>query len=113
MSMPTMHARMHACMHIYLYNWSSQVRKLTEEQKTLIKDLQAPSDLPVQERRMFYAALDRRMSDSTGLPAGALAKYHAAAGNHKKKPLGRKFHLASTCTCYVLYIYIYLLCLCI
>ena len=86
-------------------NSSSQVRKLTEEQKTLIKDLQAPSDLPVQERRMFYAALDRRMADGAGLPAGAVAKYHAAAGNHKKKLLGRKFHLASATYTYI-YIYI-------
>ena len=80
---------------MHAYNWSSQVRKLTEEQKQLIKDLQAPSDLPVQERLMFYAALDRRMTDSAGLPAGAVAKCHAAAGSHKKKPLGWKSNLES------------------
>ena len=94
----------HACMQ---YNSSSQVRKLTQEQKDLIKDLQSPSDLPVQERRMFYAALDRRMTDGTGLPAGAVAKYHAAAGNHKKKLLGWKFYLASAIMYYI-YIHIYI-----
>ena len=60
---------------------------LNEAQKELVKKLQSPSDLPVKERRMQYRALDRRMEEP-GTDPGLLAKFHACAGNHSKKPLG-------------------------
>ena len=67
-----------------------QVKVLTEEQKEKIRNLTDPSELPAQERRMQYAALDRAFTEP-GVDPALLAKYHAAAGSHKKKLLGSSY----------------------
>ena len=64
-----------------------QVKMLNDAQKELVKALQSPADLPVQERRAHYRAMDRFFEGPDVDPA-LLQKYQAASGSHRKKLLG-------------------------
>ena len=82
----------------------TKVKVLTDEAKAKIKELNSPNELPnkagfhyiahylyssetchLQERRMWYNAMERRMNNPVGLPEGLVAKYHSPAGAHGKK----------------------------
>lgn len=55
-----------------------------EKQRSLIKDLSS-KDVPIEERRVWYNALSRRMANPKGLKPGLVEKYVAAAGCNKKR----------------------------
>ena len=79
----------HTCVLLYMFlRCTLEVKVLNTEQRKIVEGLQAPSQLPAQERRMFYNALERRIQQGN-LPAGLVTKYHSAAGSHSKKLPGR------------------------
>ena len=51
----------------------------------MIKDMTDGSAIPVQERRMLYRALERKMEEKE-TPQALIEKFKACQGSHKKRP---------------------------
>ena len=55
----------------------------SEEQKEKIRSM-SQRDLPIEQRRVWYNAMGRRMKQS-GLKPGLVEKYQACAGQNKQR----------------------------
>ena len=61
-----------------------KVTDFTEEQKAKIRSI-SQRDLPIEQRRVWYNAMGRRMKNTAGLKPGLVEKYHACAGQNKQR----------------------------
>lgn len=71
---------------------TKRVKVLTPEQRQAIQNLTDPSQMPHEERKRQFGALNRRLKDEATLPAGVLAKWECAK-TQSQKP-GTKFFLS-------------------
>ena len=62
----------------------AKVKGLGEDAGQKIRDMSS-KDMPIEERRVLYNALGRRMSNPVGLAPGLVEKYVACAGRNKKR----------------------------
>ncbi len=60
-----------------------RIKVFSEEQRAAINDLQSPNELPHDERKRGYAALQRRLKQP-GLPDGCLEQWKAAKTTRQK-----------------------------
>jgi hypothetical protein len=60
------------------------VKGLSEAQREKIREMSS-KDMPIEERRVLYNALVRRMANPVGLAPGLVEKYTACAGCNKKR----------------------------
>jgi hypothetical protein len=54
-----------------------RVRALTPEQREAVANLTHPSQMPIEERRRQYNALNRRLESAKDLPPGLIEKWNA------------------------------------
>lgn len=64
---------------------SARVKVLTPDLRSQIENMTHPSQLPREERKRQYAALDRRMKETHTLRPGLLEKYQASHGSSQAK----------------------------
>lgn len=57
---------------------------ISEDAKKKILSMQSASEMPIEERRKHYNALNRRVKQG-GLKDGLSQKYYACLGNHKER----------------------------
>lgn len=71
---------------------TKRVKVLTEEQKQAVLTLTDPSQIPIQERRRQYNAINRRItSNAKSFPPGLVEKWRDADGDSTKKLLPQSF----------------------
>ena len=61
-----------------------EASSFSPEQRAKIKNM-SQKDVDIKERRVWYNALARRMSNPQGLPPGLVQKYISCNGNNKKR----------------------------
>ena len=75
------------CTHV----WKPKVRCMDPAEREKIRDMSSKS-LKIEERRVLYNALARRMQNPVGLAPGLVEKYSACAGcNNKRFELLKEF----------------------
>ncbi len=60
-----------------------RIKVFSEEQRAAINDLQSPNEIPHDERKRGYAALQRRLKQP-GLPDGCVEQWKAAKTTRQK-----------------------------
>lgn len=71
-------------MQVCGFDFHVQVGNLSDEEKERVKNMSV-KDLPIQERRKGYNALQRRMNNPVGLKAGVVEEYLACKGQDAKR----------------------------